>query len=77
MGQLAQSLWSGWKTIAAKIGHIQTRVMLLLFYYLCMWPVAVGLRLLADPLGLKTRSGGTRWQRRDRRALSLDEARRQ
>ena len=77
MGQVVQALWSGWKAIAVKIGRVQTRWMLSLFYYVCMWPAGLGLRLLGDPLGLKSPGGRTRWRLRDHPTLDRERARRQ
>ena len=77
MHDVLRSLWEGWKAVALRIGHFQTRVFLSLFYYVLMLPVALGVRALADPLGLKGKAGGTRWRPRDYPSLSLEQARRQ
>lgn len=70
-------LWEWWKAIAVRIGHFQTRVVLSVLYYLLMSPVALGVRVFADPLGRRIGAGGTRWQGRDHPALSFEQARRQ
>jgi hypothetical protein len=56
---LHRRLWEGWKRVGRKIGDFQARILLTVFYFLVLAPFALGLRLLADPLGLK-RPGG--WQ---------------
>jgi len=70
-------LWQGWKAIALRIGHFQTRLMLSLIYFVIVGPVALVLRLVSDPLGIKQRAARTRWRARHYPTLSLDQARRQ
>ena len=77
MRDLMRVLWGGWKAVATRIGHFQTRVILSLFYYVLMLPVAVGMRLFRDPLQLNRETAGTRWTTRDHVTLSLKEATRQ
>ncbi len=50
-------LWEGWKRVGRKIGDFQARVLLTLFYFVILAPFALGVRLLADPLGLKRPAG--------------------
>ncbi len=76
MRNVLRSLWQGWKAVASRIGHWQTRLFLSFFYFVVVLPVAVGVRLLVDPLGLKVK-GAARWQPRDYSTLSLEQARRQ
>lgn len=56
---LHRRLWEGWKRVGRKIGDFQARLLLSGFYFVVLAPFAIGLRALADPLGLK-RAGG--WQ---------------
>jgi len=50
-------LWEGWKRVGRKIGDFQARVLLTVFYFVILAPFAMGVRLLADPLGLKQAGG--------------------
>ena len=50
-------LWEGWKRVGRKIGDFQARVLLTVFYFVILAPFAMGVRLLADPLGLKQPGG--------------------
>ena len=77
MSSVIQALWQVWKAIALRIGHWQARAMLSLFYLVAMLPVAIGVRLATDPLGLRARRGVTRWRSRDYPRLTLEQARRQ
>lgn len=74
---ILRSLWQGWKAIALRIGHFQTRVILSLIYYLVLGPVALVVRLVGDPLGIKRKDGRTRWRARHYPTLSLEQAKRQ
>jgi hypothetical protein len=70
-------LWARWKIIARKIGDIQSRLLLCVFYYSILAPVGVAVRLLSDPLRL-TRQGASQWLPiAGHAAASEDRARRQ
>jgi hypothetical protein len=43
-------LWEGWKRIAHRIGNVQVRVMLTLFYVVIVAPFALAVRALSDPM---------------------------
>jgi Saxitoxin biosynthesis operon protein SxtJ len=45
-----RALWEAWKLVAHAIGKIQARIVFSLFYIVLLGPVAVVLRLVADPL---------------------------
>jgi hypothetical protein len=57
MAAALRRLWAGWKRVGRKIGDFQARVLLTLFYFVILAPFALGVRLLADPLGLKHPGG--------------------
>jgi hypothetical protein len=59
-------LWEHWKTFAHALGNFQARLLLLLFYYVVAAPFALGLKLLSDPLRLRTRR--PEWTPRTERA---------
>lgn len=66
--------WGVWKAFARVIGDVVGRILLTIFYGLVFAPVAIGVRLLGDPLGLK----GVRrieWNRRAKFEESFDQAR--
>jgi hypothetical protein len=43
-------LWEGWKRIARRIGDVQARIMLTVFYFLILTPFALAVRALSDPM---------------------------
>jgi hypothetical protein len=51
--------WRSWKRIARKIGNLQARVLLTIFYAVLMFPFGVTVRMLFDPLRIKHRP--TEW----------------
>lgn len=60
----ARSLWEGWKRVGRKIGDIQARAILMLFYFVVLAPFALVVRWGADPLAIKP--GARRgWQPRE------------
>ena len=49
--------WEGWKRIAHAIGVVQTRIVMLLFFFIFILPLGLVLRLFRDPLHLKHPEG--------------------
>ena len=47
------SLWKRWKRVGKKIGDIQARVLLTIFYFVVLGPFALMVRWAADPLSIK------------------------
>ena len=46
-------LWEWWKRVARKIGDVQARVLLTLFYFFVVGPFALLIRWRSDPLAIK------------------------
>jgi hypothetical protein len=49
---MLKRIWEGWKRIAKKIGDFNARLVLTLFYFILLAPLALIVRR-SDPLGLK------------------------
>ena len=45
-----RALWEGWKRVARRIGDVQARIMLTVFYFVIVTPFAVAVRALSDPM---------------------------
>jgi hypothetical protein len=70
-------LWARWKVIARKIGDVQSRLLLCVFYFVILAPFGVAVRLLSDPLRLRPQ-GLSHWRPLARQAAApQDHARRQ
>jgi hypothetical protein len=70
-------LWARWKVIARKIGDVQSRLLLCVFYFGILAPFGVGVRTLSDPLRLRPQ-GISHWLPIARNAAApQDHARRQ
>ena len=67
-------LWEAWKVVALRIGHFQSRLIMVVLYFVVVGPIALCARLLGDPLG--TRVGTPAWTTKTR-DTSLETARRQ
>lgn len=72
-----KQLWHAWKRIAIKIGAVNSRVLLTLFYFVLVVPVGVIVRLVSDPLFLKQGKRLSYWVSREEKNVTLDESRRQ
>ncbi|MBM3220267.1 MAG: hypothetical protein FJZ38_16605 [Candidatus Rokubacteria bacterium] len=56
---LLRRAWEGWKRVGRKVGDVQARVLLTIFYFVILAPFGLGVRA-ADPLGLRRRGDGWR-----------------
>jgi len=48
-----RTLWKRWKRVAKKIGDVQARLLLTVFYFVVLAPFALVVRWRTDPLGIK------------------------
>ena len=62
----------GWMAFAAVLGHVNTRVILTVVYYVVMTPVGFIMRLFHDPLDRKLGDGrSSQWVKREPRPVDL------
>jgi hypothetical protein len=59
-----KALWAGWTAIARKIANVQARLLLSAFYFCGLGPFAIGVKMFADPLQMRS-AGRPTWSRRD------------
>ncbi len=69
-------LWSGWKTFAEKVGAFQSRILLLLLYFLVVSPFALLVKIWKDPLREK-KPDGSNWVERTIHRFDLEASREQ
>jgi len=53
---LARRLWAGWKRFGRRLGDLQARFLLTLFYFVVLAPFGLAVRAVADPLALRPRT---------------------
>jgi hypothetical protein len=46
-------LWEGWKRVAKRIGDVQARLLMTVFYFVCLAPFGFAVRWGSDPLAIK------------------------
>ena len=56
------SLWKRWKGLAAGAATFLARILLTIFYWICVTPFAICVKLFSDPLGVKKDGRGGAWQ---------------
>ncbi len=56
---LLRRAWESWKRFGKKVGDLQARVLLTVFYFVILAPFGLGMRA-ADPLGLRRAGEGWR-----------------
>ncbi len=49
-----RGLWERWKRFGKRIGDVQARALLSLFYFIILAPFALIVRWLSDPLAIKS-----------------------
>jgi hypothetical protein len=71
-------LWNTWKGFARRMGNYQSRVLMAFIYFTVVLPFGLGVRLLADPLGVREARGMSNWQPKELPVKpSIEEAREQ
>ena len=73
---LLRATWQRWKKIARAVGVVQTRILMVFFYFLLVLPLGLILRLTGDPLRLRAREGSN-WTPHRHDEANLESARRQ
>jgi hypothetical protein len=71
-----RTAWERWKKIARAIGVVQTRILMVVFYFVLVLPLGLVMRMRGDPLHLKAPHGSNWTPHRDQPA-NLETARRQ
>jgi len=69
-----KTAWKKWRAFGQVIGDFVARVVMSVFYFTIALPFGIGVRILKDPLRLKSEK--TAWLRRDPREDSVQAARR-
>ena len=75
--QFVRGLWEWWKRIGKRIGTIQARILLVLFYFVVLGPFAVVVRWGSDHLAIKDSTSRGWRPRSDGDDGPLERARRQ
>ena len=72
-------LYAGWLAIAARFGHVQTLVILAIFYAFILGPISLGIAISRGDLLTKRglRASGSAWREADSVRPELERARRQ
>lgn len=71
-----RTAWERWMKIARAIGVVQTRILMIVFYFVLVLPLGLVMRMRGDPLHLKAPQGSNWTPHRDQ-AANLETARRQ
>ena len=75
MRDIVSLAWGRFNLIGSIIGDVQSRVLVMVFYFTILLPFGLGARLLTDPLGLK--HSQMTWLEREPVPDDLEAARRQ
>jgi hypothetical protein len=68
--------WEHWMELARAVGVVQTRLMMIAFYFAFVLPLGLVLRGSRDPLHLRKREGGN-WSEHHHQPRDVESARRQ
>jgi len=67
--------WQAWKRFGKFVGDFIGRLVLTIFYFTIFLPFGLGVRLLGDPLNIKSNQH-IQWLNRSTRDLSMNDVRR-
>jgi len=70
-------LWQKWLIVARPIGNFQAQLILSLFYFIILAPVAIFLKFFADPLNLKPKQRSSNFEKWEHPKEDLEQARKQ
>jgi hypothetical protein len=71
---LLKQLWKKWRAFGQVMGDFVARIFMTLFYFTVAVPFGIGVRLLKDPLHLKSKE--VAWLKRAEREETIETARR-
>jgi hypothetical protein len=71
-----KGMWDHWKKVARAVGVVQTRILMVILYFLLVFPLGLIMRLTGDPLRLRVHTGSN-WTPHRHETPGLDSARRQ
>ena len=80
MRKVLKNLWAAWKSLAHKIGRVQTVILLTIFYFVIIVPIGSVFRLFGwDPLraGRSQRKADSNWLTVETGEPDLESMRRQ
>ncbi len=72
----ARTAWEHWKKIGHAVGVVQTRILMVIFYFIAVLPIGLIMRLAGDPLHLKPQKDGN-WTAHRHQEPSVDNSRQQ
>ena len=70
------AVWEHWKQAAHAVGVVQTRLLMIVFFFLVVFPLGLLMRIGSDKLHLK-RPSGSSWVPHEHQEPSLESAHRQ
>lgn len=71
------TLWERWKEFSKRMGSFQSRVILTLLFFLVVSPFAIAVRVLSDPLRIKSRPSESYWLFKKEMTTDLETFRKQ
>lgn len=72
----AKVIWNKWLSFSHKVGNFNARIILSLFYFLFVTPLAIGVKLFSDPLRVKKKTSSY-WIEKEQKRQGIEEAKRQ
>ena len=71
---LPKRIWKKWRAFGKAMGDFVARILMTVFYFTIAIPFGIGVRLLKDPLHLKSKETG--WLQRQPKQETIGNARR-
>lgn len=74
---IPKRLWQSWGSFSKRMGGFQTGILLSLFFFVLVSPIASAVKVLSDPLKIKRRSKESHWLPRETTKFDLEQFGRQ
>ncbi len=70
---IPRRLWQIWGNFSTRMGNFQTGIVLSLFFFVLVSPIASAVKVLSDPLKIKRRSKESHWLPREMTKSDLEQ----
>lgn len=74
---LLKKVWQSWGNFSKRMGNFQSRIVLSLFFFILVSPIALAVKMFSDPLRVKHQSNESHWLPKMKTKVDLEQSRKQ
>jgi len=72
-----KKLWHTWNNFSKRMGGFQSKIILSLFFFIFVSPIAIAVKIFSDPLNIKYKTTKSHWLTKKEIKADLEQSRRQ